>query len=446
MDAHSLDWDTITDEVTQHLQALVRFNTTNPPGNETPAAEYVRDVLTAEGIEATLLESAPGRGNVVARLRGDGSARPLLLLSHLDVVPAEADEWEHDPFGGELIDGYVWGRGTVDTKQLTAMHMVVLMQLKRSGLPLRRDVILAATADEEVGGRYGLGWLLEEHPQLLDAEYALNEGGGVGIPVGKRYLYVCQTAEKGVCWLKVRARGQPGHGSTPTGDNAVVRLSEALARLGRASLPRHPVNTVAAFVKGLASLTPFPAGLMSLVLSSSLGPTLIRRATGNTMLAAVLQAMQRNTATPTVLRAGQKTNVIPAVAEAEVDGRLLPGQTPDDLLRELRPILGPDIEVEITGTSTPYETDYHSPLYELITQVLKEYDPEAIVVPFMLTGSTDGRFLAARGVKVYGFSPYRQEPGVSVFELAHGRNERISLENLRFGTRVLWDVVSRFVT
>ncbi|HIC94749.1 MAG TPA: M20/M25/M40 family metallo-hydrolase, partial [Anaerolineae bacterium] len=181
-----INWTAVREEVTGYLRHLVRFDTTNPPGNETPAARYLAGILEGAGFEVTLLESAPGRGNLIARLEGTGEERPLLLLSHLDVVPAEREEWERDPFGGELVDGYIWGRGTVDTKQLTAMELMVLLLLKREGFVPRRDIILAATADEEMGGRYGLGWLLETHPQLLDCEYAINEGGGIGIDFGGR--------------------------------------------------------------------------------------------------------------------------------------------------------------------------------------------------------------------------------------------------------------------
>jgi len=227
---------TISDMAIEFLRDLIRFDTTNPPGNELPAAQYIADTLRREGFEPVVLESAPGRGNVVARLRGDGSAGALLLMSHLDVVPADPQEWDHPPFAAELADGYIWGRGAVDTKQLTAMQMAVLLALKRENVPLKRDVIFAATADEEAGGVYGMDWLVKNHAGLVDGQYAINEGGGFGVEVSGRRFYVCQTGEKGVCWMKFTARGTPGHGSIPRGDNAVAKLCAALARLSQARL------------------------------------------------------------------------------------------------------------------------------------------------------------------------------------------------------------------
>jgi acetylornithine deacetylase/succinyl-diaminopimelate desuccinylase-like protein len=440
-----VDWTAVQEEVTGYLCDLVRFDTTNPPGNELPAAEYLRDVLAGEGFEPTVLESAPNRGQVVARMKGTGEAQPLLLLSHLDVVPVERDKWERDPFGGEVVDGVIWGRGTIDTKELTAMQLMVLLLLKRQGFAPKRDIIMAATADEEAGGKFGVGWLVENHWPLIEAEYAINEGGGFGLDLGGRRVYVIQTAEKGVCWMKLRATGKPGHGSTPHGDNAVVYLVEALARIAHAKLPQHRTATVDAFIKGLAGTQKFPASaLLPLVLNPALEPLLLNQMADNEMLGPMMRAMLHNTATPTVLSAGQKTNVVPSEATGEVDGRLLPGQSPDDLVAELKPYLGDKVEVEFLTTSQPCEVNYRTPLYGLCEQVLQEHDPGCAAVPFMITGSTDGRYLAMRGVKVYGFAPLQQEPGSSFLEMAHGHNERLSVKNLMFGTRVLYEVVRHF--
>lgn len=440
----SPDWTVVEREVVQHLQNLIRIDTTNPPGNELPAARYVADVLRGEGIAAEVLESAPQRGNVVARLGGDGSARPLLLMSHLDVVPAEPDKWAHPPFAAELVDGFIWGRGAVDTKNLTAVQLTLMLLLKREGVPLKRDVILAATADEEAGGLAGMGWLVQERPELLQAEYAINEGGGFGLNIGGRRVYVCQSAEKGVCWMKLTAEGKPGHGSTPKGDNAVATLAEAVIRLSRARLPLHVVPTVREFVQQLARLLPFPQSLiLPLVLSPVFEPVVAKALAREEMLGPLLRASVRNTATPTVLNAGSKTNVIPSVAEAQVDGRLIPGQTPDDLIREIRPYIGDKIRIDIIGTSEPSEAGYQTPLYTILGDVLAEEDPGAVLLPFMITGSTDGRFLAKHGVKVYGFCPMKQDTDQSPLEMAHGHNERISVANLGFATRVLYKAILR---
>lgn len=436
---------TIADKAVQFLRDLIQFDTTNPPGNELPAAQYIGDVLQQEGIEPVVLESAPSRGNVVARLPGDGSAGALLLMSHLDVVPADPQEWDHAPFAADVEDGYIWGRGAVDTKQLTAMQLAVLTTLKRENVPLKRDVVLAATADEEVGGIHGMGWLVRNHAQLVDCEYAINEGGGFGVEVRGQRFYVCQTGEKGVCWMKLTARGTPGHGSIPRGDNAVQKLSAALARLSRARLPQHRTATVDFLVRSLAAALGFPASLvLPLALHPLLERTMLQRMESQSEVTAVLRATLHNTVSPTVLRAGQKTNVIPSEATAEVDGRLVPGQQPEDLLREMRPYIGDDVEVDIIANSRPYESEPASPLFELFQEVLAERDPGCKLVPFLVPGATDGRFLADKGVKVYGFSPARQEPGWRILDLAHARNERISLANMDFGSHVLYDVVRRF--
>ena len=430
---------------TQFLRDLVRFDTTNPPGNELPAAEYIADALRAEDIETVVLESAPGRGNVIARLRGSGSAGALLLMSHLDVVPAEPEFWDHPPFAAEVADGYVWGRGTVDTKQLTAMQLAIVLTLKRQGMALSRDVVFAATADEETGGEKGMGWLVSSHPELIDCEYAINEGGGFGFSVNGKHFTLCQTGEKGVCWMKLRIKGKPGHGAIPHDNNAVTRLCAVLARLSQARLPQHRTATVDQMVRTLAAAQSFPASvLLPLVLNPLLEDTILKRMEGQSELGAVLRAILHNTVSATVLRAGSKTNVIPSEATAEVDGRLVPGQTPEDLLREMEPYVGRDIQIEFLASSRPYESDPSSPLYDLFQEVMDEHDPGCSVVPFIVPGATDGRFLAERGVKVFGFSPSREEPECRVLELAHAHNERISLANVEFGTRVLYDVVRRF--
>jgi acetylornithine deacetylase/succinyl-diaminopimelate desuccinylase-like protein len=429
----------------QFLRDLIRFDTSNPPGNELPAAQYVADVLKAEGVQSTILEPAPGRGNVLARLAGDSAEGALLLMSHLDVVPAVPEEWHHPPFGADVVDGYIWGRGAVDTKQLTAMELATVVALSRANVPLKRDILLAATADEEVGGASGMGWLVRNHPELLNCEYAINEGGGFGLALGGKRLYVCQTGEKGVCWMRLTARGRPGHGSIPHRDNAVCRLSGALARLGEARLPQHRTVTVDRLVRAFAATQTFPSSmLLPLLLNPLLEPQILKRMEGRGPLAAALAACLHNTVSPTVVRAGQKTNVIPSQATAEVDGRLVPGQTPDDLLKEMQPLLGEGIEVEVLQCSKPYESEPDSPLYDIFQQVLNIHDPGCEVVPFLVPGATDGRYLAERGVKVYGFSPAKQEPGWPLLEMAHAPNERISLANVEFGTIVLHDVVKRF--
>ena len=439
------DLDRMADEVVRHLQALVRIDTSNPPGNERPAAEYIREVFENEGIEGKILESAPGRANIVARLKSEtGEGGPLLLMSHLDVVPADPSEWTHHPFGGEIADGFIWGRGTLDMKGLTAVEMVVMLELKRRGLRLRRDVVFAATADEEMGSTFGMKWLVDNHWELIQAEYAINEGGGVGLNLGDRMVFTCQIAEKGIAWLRLKAKGEPGHGSAPTGKNAVVELSRAVAKLGSAHLPRHRVEAAENFINELARLSSHPTWLAKLMMKTNWGLNMLKKS-GNATLAALLYSIQRNTATPTMLKAGIKENVIPATAEATVDGRILPGQSHEDFIKEVRKIVGDEIEIELVKTSQGYQIDHNTPLFKIFESVLKEHYPNSVLIPMMISGVTDGRFLVPKGVKVHGFIPHVQKPELPILKLIHGVDERVSLENIKFATSVLWKAITRFV-
>lgn len=445
MNLDERQWAQIGEETVEHLVRLIRFDTTNPPGNETPAALYLKQILEREGFdELHLLEAAPRRGNLVARLRGDGSRPPLLLSAHLDVVPAEPERWTHPPFAGVIADGAVWGRGAVDMKHMAAMSLMVLILARRQGLPLRRDLIFAAVADEEAGSDYGAGWLVENHPDLLRAEYALNEVGGMMMPIAGRRCYPIQVAEKGVCWLRMRARGRPGHGSTPHGDNAVVHLGQAVARLRDSrAMPLHITPPVAASVRALAAGLPFPRGLLLRgLLSRRTAPLILRQLPEDQ--ADLFRALLSNTVTPTRLQAGAKVNVIPSLAEAELDCRLLPGQTPEDAMRELQAIVGPEVELEpfrvLPGVAFDSDTD----LFRLLQQVLLAHDPEALPVPTMISAYTDARHFARLGATVYGFTPGLLPEGTSFAGLAHGHDERIPVASLHLGVRVLWDVVQAF--
>ncbi|MCS7283232.1 MAG: M20/M25/M40 family metallo-hydrolase [Anaerolineae bacterium] len=441
-----IPWDETIAETLRHLQALIRIPTVNPPGNEKPAAEYLADVLAAEGYDPVVLESAPGRGNVVARYRGSGEAPPLLLLSHLDVVPVEPEKWEHDPFGGEVIDGYVWGRGALDMKFATAMQLTTMLLLARQKLPLKRDVVFAATADEEAGGRYGIGYLIDHHLEKIRAEYALTEFGGFPLNVGGKRIYLCQTAEKGICWVRMRARGAPGHGSVPHQDNAVVKLAEAVAKLGRSDLPFHRTDAVAGMVEGMAAAL---GGLRGTVLRGILNPTLssliLHWAIRDPQQVRYFHALLHNTVSPTVLRAGSKTNVIPSEAEAELDGRILPGQDLDSFLAEVRAVVGEGFEFEPILVAPPVATDHRTPLFAVMAEGLRRHDPEAMaIVPMMVTGGTDAKHLARAGIPCYGFTPVQLPPEMNFMQMIHGHNERIPVDGLAFGVRVLYEVVVEF--
>jgi acetylornithine deacetylase/succinyl-diaminopimelate desuccinylase-like protein len=440
-----INWEQAFQETIEHLQALVRIDTTNPPGREKPAAEYLAKVLRQEGLDALVLESDSDRANLVVRLRGSGEKGALMLLSHIDVVPAETDKWRHPPFSAAIVDDYIWGRGTVDTKNLTAIELMTILLLHRQGIPLKRDIIMVACADEEEGGAFGLNWLIEKHPDLLQAEYALNEGGGYGFELRGQTYFTCQTAEKGVCWLRLRARGEAGHGSLPHPENAVIQLSEAVTKLGRTPLPVHLTPSAERFIEGLAQgqgqeTSVLVRGLLDPAASSFL----LRQLPISPTWARMLHGMLHNTATPTVLRAGLKVNVIPSAADALVDGRILPGQHPEQFLREVAEVIGPAIDIRVDQYAPPLEADPDSPLYQTIEDVMKQFEPKSILLPLMVCGATDAKHLAPLGITTYGFCPMREEGHLSPLQLAHNHNERISLDNLRFGLESFYEVVRRF--
>lgn len=441
-----IDWNAVREEVTGYLRDLIRLDTTNPPGNEILAAEYLAGVLRREGLDPWVTESQPGRGNVTARLAGGGE--PLVLLGHTDVVAVEPDRWRHPPFGGQVHDGYVWGRGALDMKNMVAAELMVFLLLKRRRTDLKRDVIFAATADEEAGkGDHGVGWLLDNHPEQVDAPFVLTEGGGADFRVGDARFYTCQTGQKGICRFRMVARGKPGHGSRPHPQNAAVRLSEAVAALGRAVLPMHPSRTVRAFLDSIAATQdPLTADRLRRVLEPEHSETALESLPFAPEIVANLRSSLRNTASVTMLQAGQKINVIPAEASAWVDGRLAPGQTDDSFFEEIRPLVGDDVRFEVDQYSPPLEAGIDSPLYRAIVDVMADHDPGACVVPSQSTGGTDAKHICPRrpATQVYGFMPYRGAPGEEEWQLIHGHDERTSVENLLFATRVLYDVVHRF--
>ncbi|MBI2338964.1 MAG: M20/M25/M40 family metallo-hydrolase, partial [Deltaproteobacteria bacterium] len=273
-----MDWDSLKQEAVTHLQNLLRINTTNPPGNEIEAVKYLAGVLDKENIPFQIVEPSPGRASLVARLKGNGSKRPLLLTSHIDVVPAEEKEWQYPPFSGHLKDGFIWGRGAVDMKQMTAMELMVFLAAKREGLSLKRDLIFAAVADEEAGCKWGSRWLVEKRPELIEAEYALNEVGGFSLHIDNHVFYPIGVAERGVCWFKVKARGEPGHGSIPHDNQAVVKIAEAAEKIGVRSLPYHLHPLAGKFISFLAAHQKFPRGfILNLLKRPALAGFILRR-------------------------------------------------------------------------------------------------------------------------------------------------------------------------
>jgi acetylornithine deacetylase/succinyl-diaminopimelate desuccinylase-like protein len=444
-----VDWAAEGDRAVELLRTLLRFDTTNPPGDEAACAELAADHLRASGLEPRMLADVPGRPNVVARLSAgaDATEPPLLLNAHLDVVPAEADRWTHPPFAGGIHDGWIWGRGAVDMKNMAAMSLEVVRLLAASGRPLRRDVIIALVADEEDGCTHGSQWLVSEHPDAVRAGFALGEVGGFTLHVGGVPVYPVQVAEKGVCWIRARASGTTGHGSMPRSDNAVVRLASFLHRLGSTKLPVHTSTALERFVRGLAATQGQPArSILPLLLQPQLSGAVTDLLVREPGVSRMLDAVVRNTATPTMLSAGSRVNVIPGTAEANLDGRIAVGSTEAELLAELRRLAGEHVTLEVVkGDRPPIEAPVDTELFATISEVVEAHHPGAVAVPNIIPGFTDAHFWSQLGTVCYGFSPVRLEPGGPPFaDLFHGDDERIPLDGFVAGLRMLADVVFRF--
>lgn len=435
-------------EAVEHLRALIRFDTVNPPGNERPAAEYVAGVGRAAGLEALVVESLPGRGNAVLRLRGTGAARPLLLLSHLDTVPCEPEKWRRDPFGGELAEGCVWGRGAIDSKLTTATQLAALVALARSDTRPRRDVVLAATASEEMGGpANGAAYLAAHRRDLVEAEYALSEHGGFAVAVGDRIYHTLQVAEKGGCSVDVIARGTPGHASVPHGDNPLHSLARALERLEHSPMPFRPTATVRAFVERVAEdQAAHGAAHVAADLRALLDPTAavaaLARLPVDEGLRRTIEATLRNTAAPTMLVAGTRRNVIPSEAVAQLSGRPLPGVDRAAFEAELRSAVGPEVDVVVHDFTPALEHELDGRFEAAALRALRRHDSTAMLVPFMVPLGTDAKRLTALDTKVYGFVPMLHEPGLDYMSLCHGHDERTTVRSVEFGARVLRDLVS----
>jgi acetylornithine deacetylase/succinyl-diaminopimelate desuccinylase-like protein len=430
-----------SDDVVEVVSRLIRFDTTNTGEPETTQGEaecahWVAEQLADVGYQPEYLESgAPGRGNVFARLKGADSSRGALLIhGHLDVVPAEPADWSVHPFSGAIENGYVWGRGAVDMKDMVGMMIVVARQLKRAGIVPPRDLVFAFVADEEHGGRYGAHWLVDNRPDLFEGvTEAIGEVGGFSLTVprpdgGERRLYLIETAEKGLSWMRLTARGTAGHGSMAHDNNAVTAVAEAVARLGRHRFPLVQTDTVVQFLAALSEETGLTFDAASADLEGmieKLGP-----------MARMLKAVLHDTANPTMLKAGYKANVIPATAEAVIDCRILPGRKAA-FEAEIDELIGPDVSREWIRDLDSYETTFDGDLVDAMNAALLALDPDARTVPYMLSGGTDAKAFARLGIRCFGFSPLRLPPDLDFSSLFHGVDERVPIDALRFGTEVL---------
>jgi acetylornithine deacetylase/succinyl-diaminopimelate desuccinylase-like protein len=427
---------TVPDPV-ELLRELIRFDTTNPPGNEEACVAHVESLLHGAGIESQRYEKTPGRPNLVARLRG-GDAAPLLLYGHVDVVTTAGQDWTHPPFDGVLEDGWVWGRGALDMKGGVAMLVTAFVRAHAEGAQLPGDVILAVLSDEEGGGDLGARFLVEEHPELFaGVRHALGEFGGATAHVGGRRFYPIQVAEKQICWLRVRVRGRGGHAAMPHRHGTMARLARVLADLDDARLPHHVTPVVRMWIESMSEATPELAGLLDPETSDTVAAGL----DGSTGL--IFEAALRNTANATIVRGGEKINVIPAEVELEVDGRALPGCTPDDLIGELRTAIGDDVEIDVVRHD-PGLAEPDLSLLDTLGDILRELDPEAIPVPMMQIGVTDARFFSRIGIQTYGFLPLNLPEGFDLFSLVHAADERVPADSLRFGAEALFRALERF--
>lgn len=425
------------------LQKLIAIDTTNPPGNEVKAAEFVKEYLAGFGIPSEIIESAPGRGNLIARLPGTGKAEPLLLLGHLDVVPADPKEWKSPPLQPRIEGGYLYGRGALDMKGMVALEIQTFIRLKQEAIPLKGDIILALVADEEAGGKLGAGFLVEKHWDKVKAGYVFNEGS-VGLERGDLHLYPIQVAEKGVAWMRLTARGTSGHGSMPTKDNAVAKLARAVDRIATWQQPIEETAIAQEFLSKLAEKFSFPRSfLMKHLFDWPIAPLVGRFFGASLEKEKILNAMLRNTASPTVLQAGNKTNVIPPEAVAEIDARILPGETPESYVEKVRArIDDPDIAIELLQANAANQSEFRTPYFAAVEAAIRKNDPEAVVLPFISPGATDNRFFRAKGALAYGIIPLLIKPE-DVAGL-HGKDEAIPVAELARGEKILWDLVTSF--
>jgi acetylornithine deacetylase/succinyl-diaminopimelate desuccinylase-like protein len=435
------DWKALEDEAVATLSRYIQIDTTNPPGKEVTAARFLSQIFEREGIEARIIESAPGRGNIIARLPGNGSKNAVMLLHHMDVVPADPKEWQESPFSGSIKDGEIWGRGALDNKGPAIAELMTLLALKRQNIPLKGDVFFLGAADEEAGGAMGAGYLLEKHPELFaDVGIVLNEGGGIRLGKdGKAREYSIGMAEKTPLWLRLTARGRPGHGSSPGGDLAVNKLVAALQRIMQYQAPIKVVPEVQEFYAQVAGSERDERRKKFLDLRASLQ---------DQAFAAEFtkdprhNASVRNTIAITVIKASDKTNVIPAQATAELDVRLLPGEDPQAFIIELRRAMDDDsIKIEVLLSFPPATSPPHPEALRVITDMAKRNDPGVPIVSPLGRGFTDCRFFRAKNIPCFGFMPLRNPASES--GMVHGIDERISIESLRAGIRGMYELVYR---
>lgn len=426
------------------LRRLLRYDTTNPPGNEGECIGYIAGLLADAGLKPTLLAKDPERPNLIARLEGWGKAAPLLLYGHVDVATTTGQSWTHPPFAGKVADGFVWGRGALDMKGGVAMMLAALLRAKAEGLRPAGDIVLAVLSDEEAGGGHGAEYLVEAHAgRFAGVRYAIGEFGGFSFYLGGRRFYPVQVAEKRICWLKATVRGPGGHGALPMRGGTMARLARVLRTLDRWRLPVHVTPVAKGMIETIAASLPLPTGL---VLRQLLNPALTDRT-----LALLgdkgrsFDPLLHNTVNVTVVRGGdtREPNVIPSEVFLGLDGRLLPGYGPDDLMAELRGLTGKEVALELVRHD-PGPAEPEMGLFKTLAGILRELDGEGVPVPLLLPGVTDGRTFSRLGIQTYGFLPMNLPEGFNFTETIHAADERIPVEAVAFGTEAIYRVLQRY--
>jgi acetylornithine deacetylase/succinyl-diaminopimelate desuccinylase-like protein len=441
------DWAAASRETLAHLQAMIRLNTVNPPGNELLVAGHLDSALRAAGIETHLFEPTPGRGALVARIKGNGSRQPVLIMGHMDVVGVERDKWSVDPFAAEIKDGYLYGRGAIDDKGMLAANLETMLLLKRhvidKGGTLSRDVIFVANSDEEASGEWGMGWLIKNHPELIRAEFALNEGGRTRIVGGKRLYVAVQNTEKVPHTVTLTARGPGGHASIPLAGNAILRLGRALAKISAYKEPVQVNPTTRTFFSELGRVWPNAYERSAMADVASTDTRRIQRGARVLERIPVFDAVLRNGISATILQGGIRGNVIPTEAKAMLNVRTLPGQSIDGVVARLKRVVGDslvEIVVSDRGDDAP-ASDFHSPMFTAIKESAQALDPALAVVPYLSTGATDSARLRAWGMQSFGLLPFPMNQDDE--DRMHGNDERIPLASLDFGTRMIYGAVLR---
>lgn len=441
-----IDWKDYTEEAKELLTELIQIDTANPPGNETEAAKFLQKLFQKEGIAGEILEPQKGRGSFLARLTGEKTGPKLMLLSHTDVVPVtDPKKWKYPPFSGKVAAGYIWGRGALDMKCMTAMEAMVFLLFKRLKIKFSGELIFAATADEEKGGGLGVGWLVKEHPKKMKADYVLNEGGGMPISINNKTFYTIENVEKGLWWIKVKIKGLSGHGALPHENNALAKGAFIIDRISKHKFPKMISPSVRGFITKIAEAFGSQGRKLAESILDLSKEVDLKKALKDTLLDPnLINAFIRTTVSPTMIHAGIKENVIPDSCEFVLDCRFVPGYSQDEIFKTINELAAgfeEDMEIETLQYHAASESSIDTEFYQILKQTILEELPDVQVVPLMLTGATDSRFLRGLGALSYGFCPLSTKMSLSErAKLIHSDNERIDLESLDLGIRLLTKV------